>query len=198
MKRCLARCRKPVSLRSRPPLLRRGTPHVSISKCRNRRDAFLAVRGSPQGWISSPPRSSAIWAAAFSARLFRGCARSANAYSVYSHLAAMITPRCSLAASTQNGRATRSMAVIEETLASRTRPNGARQGEEISSAPMRAFVPRPRSQTISCIYRPEGLASGLDERNKLIAAVTMEDISARASTGDSKLLVTVAGRPDGM
>jgi hypothetical protein len=42
------------------------------------------------------------------------------------------------------------------------------------------------------------LASGLDERNKLIAAVTMEDISARASTGDSKLLVTVAGRPDGM
>jgi zinc protease len=42
--------------------------------------------------------------------------------------------------------------------------------------------------------------SYLDERNKLIAAVTMEDAkrAAKRLFGDGKLLVAVAGRPDGM
>ena len=40
----------------------------------------------------------------------------------------------------------------------------------------------------------------LDERNKLIAAVTMEDAkrAAKRLFGDGKLLVTVAGQPEGM
>jgi zinc protease len=40
----------------------------------------------------------------------------------------------------------------------------------------------------------------LDERNKLIAAVTMADAkrAAKRLFGDGKLLVTVAGQPEGM
>jgi len=40
----------------------------------------------------------------------------------------------------------------------------------------------------------------LDERNKLIAAVTMQDAkrAAKRLFGDGKLLVTVAGQPEGM
>jgi zinc protease len=42
--------------------------------------------------------------------------------------------------------------------------------------------------------------SYLDERNQLIAAVTMEDAkrAAKRLFGDASLLVAVAGRPSGM
>ena len=63
-----------------------------------------------------------------------------------------------------------------------------------------ASTPRPRSRASSCICRREGYGvEYLDERNKLIAAVTMDDAkrAAKRLFGDGKLLVTVAGRPRG-
>ncbi|HEY4847650.1 MAG TPA: pitrilysin family protein [Methylocella sp.] len=142
----------------------------------------------------------------FSARLFREVREKRGlAYSVYSQLvtydrAAMF---CG-GTSTKNERAAESMAVIEKEISSLS--DFGPTEEELDKAKKYltgSYALRFDTSTkiagqlvnLQC----EGFGvEYLDERNKLIAAVTMED-AKRASKrlfGDTKLLVTVAGNPE--
>jgi zinc protease len=144
----------------------------------------------------------------FSARLFREVREKRGlAYSVYSQLssydhAAMLTG----GTSTKNERAAESMAVIETEIASLS--NFGPTEEELDKA--KKYLTGSyalRFDTSTKIagqlvhLQTEGFGvEYLDERNKLIAAVTMDDAkrAAKRLFGDAKLLVAVAGRPKGM
>jgi len=142
----------------------------------------------------------------FSARLFREVREKRGlAYSVYSQLvtydhAAMFYG----GTSTKNERAAESMAVIEKEISSLS--DFGPTEEELDKAKKYLIGSYAlRFDTSTKIagqlvnLQSEGFGvEYLDERNNLIAAVTMED-AKRASKrlfGDTKLLVTVAGNPE--
>ncbi|PNE10966.1 MAG: peptidase M16 [Beijerinckiaceae bacterium] len=142
----------------------------------------------------------------FSARLFREVREKRGlAYSVFSQLvtydhAAMFYG----GTSTKNERAAESMAVIEKEISSLS--DFGPTEEELDKAKKYLIGSYAlRFDTSTKIagqlvnLQSEGFGvEYLDERNKLIAAVTMED-AKRASKrlfGDTKLLVTVAGNPE--
>jgi zinc protease len=142
----------------------------------------------------------------FSARLFREVREKRGlAYSVYSQLvnydhAAMFYG----GTSTKNERAAESMAVIEKEISSLS--DFGPTEEELDKAKKYLIGSYAlRFDTSTKIagqlvnLQSEGFGvEYLDERNKLIAAVTMDD-AKRASKrlfGDTKLLVTVAGNPE--
>jgi zinc protease len=144
----------------------------------------------------------------FSARLFREVREKRGlAYSVHSQLAtydhaAMLTG----GTSTKNERAAESMAVIESEIASLS-DLGPTEEELVKARKYLIGSYALRFDTSTKIasqlvhLQTEGFGvEYLDERNCLIAAVTMEDAkrAAKRLFGDAKLLVTVAGRPDGM
>jgi zinc protease len=142
----------------------------------------------------------------FSARLFREVREKRGlAYSVFSQLvtydhAAMFYG----GTSTKNERAAESMAVIEKEISSLS--DFGPTEEELDKAKKYLIGSYAlRFDTSTKIagqlvnLQSEGFGvEYLDERNKLIGAVTMED-AKRASKrlfGDAKLLVTVAGKPE--
>jgi len=144
----------------------------------------------------------------FSARLFREVREKRGlAYSVYSQLvtydhAAMFYG----GTSTKNERAAESMAVIEKEISSLS--DFGPTEEELDKAKkylIGSYALRFDTSTKIAGQLVNLQSEGygveyLDERNKLIAAVTMED-AKRASKrlfGDTKLLVTVAGNPERM
>ncbi|MGA9726450.1 MAG: pitrilysin family protein [Methylocella sp.] len=142
----------------------------------------------------------------FSARLFREVREKRGlAYSVYSRLvtydhAAMFDG----GTSTKNERAAESMAVIEKEISSLSDFGPTEEELEkakkylIGSYALR-FDTSTKIAGQLVNLQSEGFGvEYLDARNKLIAAVTMED-AKRASKrlfGDAKLLVTVAGNPE--
>jgi zinc protease len=144
----------------------------------------------------------------FSARLFREVREKRGlAYSVYSQLwdydcSAMLIG----STSTKNERAAESFNVIEAEI----RNIGAEgpQEEELEKAKkylIGSYDLRFDTSTKIASQLVHLQTSGysvdyLDERNKLIAAVTMEDAKRAAGRlfGDAQLLVVVAGRPVGM
>jgi zinc protease len=144
----------------------------------------------------------------FSARLFREVREKRGlAYSVWSHLttfdhAAMLSG----GTSTKNERAAESMAVIEGEIASLS--DFGPTAEELDKAKkylIGSYALRFDTSTKIAAQlvhlQTEGYGVDyLDERNKLIAAVTMDDAkrAAKRLFGDGKLLVAVSGRPDGM
>lgn len=142
----------------------------------------------------------------FSARLFREVREKRGlAYSVFSQLvtydhAAMLYG----GTSTKNERAAESMAVIEKEISSLS--DFGPTEEELDKAKkylIGSYALRFDTSTKIAGQLVNLQSEGygveyLDERNKLIAAVTMED-AKRASKrlfGDTKLLVTVAGNPE--
>jgi zinc protease len=144
----------------------------------------------------------------FSARLFREVREKRGlAYSVYSQLiaqdhAAMFAG----STSTKNERAAESMAVIEKEILSLSESGPS--ADELDKAKkylIGSYALRFDTSTKIagqlCTMQAEGYGvEYLDERNRLIAAVTLEDAKrvARRLFGDGKLLVTIAGRPQGM
>ncbi len=144
----------------------------------------------------------------FSARLFREVREKRGlAYSVYSQLvtfdnAAMLSG----GTSTKNERAAESMSVIESEIASLATIGPTE--EELDKAKkylIGSYALRFDTSTKIAGHLVHLQTDGfdvayLDERNKLIAAVTMEDAKRAAGRlfGDGKLLVAVAGRPEGM
>ncbi|MCI0736593.1 MAG: insulinase family protein [Beijerinckiaceae bacterium] len=144
----------------------------------------------------------------FSARLFREVREKRGlAYSVYSQLvthdrAAMFT----VSTSTKNERAAESIAVIEKEISSLSDRGPAEdeldKGKKylIGSYALRFDTSTKIASQLASL-QVEGFGiEYLDERNRLIAGVTMEDAKrvAKRLLGDGKLLVTVAGRPAGM
>lgn len=144
----------------------------------------------------------------FSARLFREVREKRGlAYSVYSQLvtydhAAMLTG----GTSTKNERAAESMAVIESEIASLA--NFGPTAEELDKAKkylIGSYALRFDTSTKIANQllhlQTEGFdVDYLDDRNRQIAAVTMDDAkrAAKRLFGDAKLLVTVAGKPEKM
>ncbi len=142
----------------------------------------------------------------FSARLFREVREKRGlAYSVYSRLvtydhAAMFYG----GTSTKNERVAESMAVIEKEVSSLS-DRGPTEEELDKAKKYLTGSYALRFDTSTKIagqlvnLQCEGFdVEYLDERNKLIAAVTMEDAkrAAKRLFGDAKLLVTVAGNPE--
>ena len=144
----------------------------------------------------------------FSARLFREVREKRGlAYSVYSQLTAYDhAAMFSGGTSTKNKRAAESMAVIEGEILSLA--NDGPTEEELDKAKkylIGSYALRFDTSTKIANQllhlQTEGFGvEYLDERNKLIAAVTMQDAkrAAKRLFGDGKLLVTVAGQPEGM
>lgn len=144
----------------------------------------------------------------FSARLFREVREKRGlAYSVYSQLATYDRAAMfSGGTSTKNDRAAESMAVIEAEILDLA-ANGPDEEELdkakkylIGSYALRFDTSTKIANQLVHLQTDGFDVDYLDERNKLIAAVTMEDAKrvAKRLFGDGKLLVTVAGRPDGM
>ncbi len=144
----------------------------------------------------------------FSARLFREVREKRGlAYSVYSQLATYDhAAMFSGGTSTKNERAAESMAVIEKEILSLA--NDGPTEEELDKAKkylIGSYALRFDTSTKIASQllhlQTDGFDVGyLDDRNKLIAAVTMEDAKrvAKRLFGDGTLLVTVAGQPEGM
>ncbi|WOJ89289.1 pitrilysin family protein [Methylocapsa polymorpha] len=144
----------------------------------------------------------------FSARLFREVREKRGlAYSVYSQLvaydhAAMLAG----GTSTKNERAAESMSVIEGEIASLANDGPTEQELDkakkylIGSYALRFDTSTKIAGQLTHLQTEGFGVEYLDERNRLIAAVTMEDAkrAAKRLFGDAKLLVTVAGRPEGM
>ncbi|MCI0600739.1 MAG: insulinase family protein [Beijerinckiaceae bacterium] len=144
----------------------------------------------------------------FSARLFREVREKRGlAYSVSSQLvthdrAAMLSG----STSTKNERAAESIAVIEKEILSLS--DHGPTADELDKAKkylIGSFALRFDTSTKIASQLASLQVEGfgvdyLDERNQLIAGVTMENAKrvARLLLGDGKLLVTVAGRPAGM
>jgi zinc protease len=144
----------------------------------------------------------------FTARLFREVREKRGlAYSIYSQLvthdhAALFSG----STSTKNERAGESLAVIEKEIASLAE-RGPTQDELdnakkylIGSYALRFDTSiKIASQLVSLQLDDFGVEY-LDERNRMIAAVTMEDARRAAIRlfGDGRLLVVVAGRPEGI
>jgi len=144
----------------------------------------------------------------FSARLFREVREKRGlAYSVYSQLvtfdnAAMLSG----GTSTKNERAAESMSVIEGEIASLATIGPTEEELDkakkylIGSYALRFDTSTKIAGQLAHLQTEGFGVDYLDERNKLIAAVTMADAKRAAERlfGDGKLLVAVAGRPDGM
>ncbi|MEJ0093573.1 MAG: pitrilysin family protein [Methylocella sp.] len=144
----------------------------------------------------------------FSARLFREVREKRGlAYSVYSQLVTYDHAAVLMGGtSTKNERAAESMGVIEAEIASLA--NLGPTEEELSKAKnyligsyALRFDTSTKIASQLAHLQLEGFGVDyLDERNRLIAAVTLEDAkrAAKRVFGDAKLLVAVAGRPEGM
>ncbi|HXW71091.1 MAG TPA: pitrilysin family protein [Methylocella sp.] len=144
----------------------------------------------------------------FSARLFREVREKRGlAYSVYSQLqthdhAALFFG----GTSTKNERAAESMAVIESEISNLANIGPTEEELEkakkylIGSYALRFDTSTKIAGQLLHLQTDGFDASYLDERNKLIAAVTMEGAKRAAHRlfGDGKLLVVVAGQPVGM
>lgn len=144
----------------------------------------------------------------FSARLFREVREKRGlAYSVYSQLishdhGAMFTG----ATSTKNERAAESMAVIAQEIQSLADKGPTEEELEkakrylIGSYALRFDTSTKIAGQLASLQAEGFDTSYLDERNRLIAAVTLDDAKrvAKRLFGDGELLVTVAGRPEGM
>jgi zinc protease len=144
----------------------------------------------------------------FSARLFREVREKRGlAYSVYSQLVAFENGAMFTGGtSTKNERAAESIAVIENEIESLA-TEGPTEEELVKAQKYLIGSYALRFDTSTKIagqlahLQVEGFdVDYLDERNKLIAAVTMDDAkrAAKRLFGDGKLLVAVAGRPEGM
>jgi zinc protease len=144
----------------------------------------------------------------FSARLFREVREKRGlAYSVYSQLVAFENgAMLAGGTSTKNERAAESIAVIEKEIENLA-TEGPTEEELVKARKYLIGSYALRFDTSTKIagqlthLQTEGFdVDYLDERNKLIAAVTMDDAkrAAKRLFGDGQLLVAVAGRPDGM
>ncbi len=144
----------------------------------------------------------------FSARLFREVREKRGlAYSVYSQLvthdhAAFFSG----STSTKNERAGESLAVIEKEILSLSE-RGPTQDELdkakkylIGSYALRFDTSTKIASQLAALQLDDFGVEYLDERNRMIAAVTMEDAkrSAVRLFGDGRLLVVGAGRPEGL
>jgi zinc protease len=144
----------------------------------------------------------------FSARLFREVREKRGlAYSVYSQLvthdhAAMFSG----STSTKNERAGESLAVIKKEILDLAE-RGPTQDELdkakkylIGSYALRFDTSTKIASQLAALQLEDFGVEYLDERNRMIAAVTMEDINRAAKRlfGDGRLLVVIAGRPEGM
>ena len=144
----------------------------------------------------------------FSARLFKEVREKRGlAYSVYSQLAAQDHAAMLIGGtSTKNERAAESMQVIEAEI--RSLGEQGPSAEELDKAKkylIGSYALRFDTSTKIAAHLARLQAEGydldyLDERNRLIAAVTMEDAkrAAKRLFGDGTLLVAVVGRPVGM
>lgn len=144
----------------------------------------------------------------FSARLFREVREKRGlAYSVYSQLvnhdhAAMFSG----GTSTKNERAAESISVIENEIASLATEGPTEEELDkakkylIGSYALRFDTSTKIANQLLHLQTDGFAVEFLDERNKLIAAVSLEDAkrAGRRLFGDGKLLVTVAGQPEGM
>lgn len=144
----------------------------------------------------------------FTARLFREVREKRGlAYSVYSQMqnneaAALLVG----ATSTKNDRAAESLGVIEEQIRDLS-DNGPTEEELekarkflIGSYALRFDTSTKIAGNLLHLQMERRSPSYLDERNRLIAAVTMDDAkrAAKKLFGDGSLLITAAGRPTGM
>jgi len=144
----------------------------------------------------------------FSARLFREVREKRGlAYSVYSQLTAYDhAAMFSGSTSTKNERAAESMAVIAGEIFSLATDGPTEEELDkakkylIGSYALRFDTSTKIASQLLHLQTDGFGVEYLDERNKLIAAVTMEDAKrvAKRLFGDGKLLVTVAGKPEGM
>ncbi|VFU10842.1 Uncharacterized zinc protease-like protein y4wB [Methylocella tundrae] len=144
----------------------------------------------------------------FSARLFREVREKRGlAYSVYSQL--ITYDHGSMlygGTSTKNERAAESMTVIAGEIASLSEQGPTEEELEkakkylIGSYALRFDTSTKIASQLLHLQTDGFGVDYLDERNRLIAAVTMEDAkrAAKRLFGDAKLLVAVAGRPEGM
>jgi len=145
---------------------------------------------------------------AFTARLFREVREKRGlAYSVYSHLqnydhAALLVG----ATSTKNERAAESLEVIQEQIADLV-ANGPTEDELakarkflIGSYALRFDTSTKIAGNLMQLQLEGRPTAYLDQRNRLVAAVGLDDArrAARKMLGDGKLLVALAGRPTGM
>jgi zinc protease len=144
----------------------------------------------------------------FSARLFREVREKRGlAYSVYSQL---ITHDHSAffcgSTSTKNERAGESLAVIEKEIMSLVE-RGPTQSELdkakkylVGSYALRFDTSTKIASQLISVQLDDFCVEYIDERNRLIAAVTLEDArrASRRLFGDGALLVVVAGRPEGI
>ncbi len=145
---------------------------------------------------------------AFTARLFREVREKRGlAYSVYSHLqnydrAALVVG----ATSTKNERAAESLAVIQEQIVDLAE-NGPTEEELakarkflIGSYALRFDTSTKIAGNLMQLQLEGRPAAYLDQRNRLVAAVGLDDArrAAKKLLGDGRLLVALAGRPTGM
>lgn len=144
----------------------------------------------------------------FSARLFKEVREKRGlAYSVHSSL--MTSDHSAMfigGTSTKNERAAESLAVIEEQIADLT-ANGPSETELdhakkylIGSYPLRFDTSMKIASQLTHLQLEGFAPSYLDERNRLIDAVTLDDArrAAKRLFEGRKLLVAVAGRPVGL
>ena len=144
----------------------------------------------------------------FSARLFREVREKRGlAYSVYSQLATYDHGAMLIGGtSTKNERAAESMDVIQGEISNLSEHGPTEEELDkakkylIGSYALRFDTSTKIAGQLVHLQSDGYDVSYLDERNKLIAAVTMEDAkrAAKHLFGDAKLLVAVAGRPEGM
>jgi zinc protease len=144
----------------------------------------------------------------FSARLFREVREKRGlAYSVYSHLATNDHAALFIGStSTKNERACESLAVIEKEVVCLSERGPTQDELEkakkylIGSYPLRFDTSTKIASQLNALQLEDFGVEYLDERNRLIASVTMEDAkrAAKRLLGDGQLLVVVAGRPEGM
>jgi len=144
----------------------------------------------------------------FSARLFREVREKRGlAYSVYSQLAAYDHGAMLIGGtSTKNERAAESMSVIQSEIANLSEHGPTEEELDkarkylIGSYALRFDTSTKIAGQLVHLQSDGYDVSYLDERNQLIAAVTMEDAkrAAKRLFGDASLLVAVAGRPEGM
>jgi zinc protease len=144
----------------------------------------------------------------FSARLFREVREKRGlAYSVYSQLYPLDHGSMLYGGtSTKNERAAESMAVITAEIESLSAHGPTEEELDkarrylIGSYALRFDTSNKIAAQLLQIQTDGHDVSYLDERNRRIAAVTMDDARrvAKRLFGDASLLVTVAGRPEGM
>ena len=144
----------------------------------------------------------------FTARLFREVREKRGlAYSVHSHLQTDDASAFLVGAtSTKNERAGESLSVIEEEIRKLAEEGPSEEELDkakkylIGSYPLRFDTSTKIAGQLTHLQLEDFDVSYLDERNGLIAAVTLADTLrvGRRLFGDGKLLVAIAGRPQGV